>query len=206
MKAVIIKGTYHRDGVVSGLVDSFVVGLKESAPDVDVRPIDLLDVTVEFCRGCGRCAEDDPAKPLGDCTISGDDVRGILEQVVDCDVLVFATPIYELGPTAIMKRFMERMLPTLRPGKFGPAGRASRRRDRVGVVLLSSGAPYPVNMLAGMTRYPAGILGKLSRMAGCGRIYTLRAGAVEASDKNRERFNRKARDLGRKAGRQASKD
>ena len=42
---------------MSGLVDSFVAGLRGSAPDAGVRLIDLRDVAVEFCRGCGTVCQ-----------------------------------------------------------------------------------------------------------------------------------------------------
>ncbi|MBN1857500.1 MAG: flavodoxin family protein [Dehalococcoidia bacterium] len=203
MNAVVVSGTYHQNGAVSGLVEAFVAGLKEEAPDAEVRIVDLLEANVEFCRGCGNCTADNPAKAIGDCSITDDDVRGILEEMIEADVLVLATPVYELGPTALMKRFMERMLATLRPGKFGPAPRTPKRSKKVGVVLLSTGAPYPLNVVTGMTRYPAGILARLARGCGCGRIQTLKAGAVESSEKVRARYANKARDLGRKAGRAA---
>ncbi len=203
MKAVIIKGTYHRSGVISELVDNLVAGLCAVRPEAEVTLIDLLDAHVEFCRGCGSCTETSPDKPLGDCSITEDDVRGILEQVLECDVLVFATPIYMFGPTAVMKRFMERMLAVMKPSRMGPAGRPRKRRDKVGVVLLSSGAPYPLNVLAGMTRYPSRILGMLCGHAGCGRVFRLKAGGIQSSTKNRERYNRKARELGRRTARSA---
>jgi len=87
---------------------------------------------------------------------------------------------------------------------MGPAGRPQKRRDKVGVVLLSSGAPYPINVLWGMTRYPSRMLGWLCGHAGCGRVLRLKAGGIQAFSKTRERYNRKARELGRRAARAAT--
>ena len=205
MKAVIVKGTYHRQGVISQLVQSFVDGLKEARPYAEVRVIDLLDAEIGFCRGCGRCSGDDLTKPLGDCSVRDDDTREVLEEVVSSDILVLATPVYVMGPTALMKRLMERMLAMMKPGWMGiPTGRTPRRRDKVGVVLLSSGCPYPINALSGITRYPAGVLGRLARGAGCGTVLNLKAGGVEESERLRRTYNAKARALGRKAGLKAT--
>ena len=198
MQATIIKGTYHRHGVVTELVDCFVAGLKQEHPDAVVSIIELLDARVEFCCGCGECGNTDAAKPLGDCSITADDTRDILEQMLASDVVVFATPIYLLGPTAIMKRFMERMIVVTKPSGVGTSARTPKRRHKIGVVLLSSGAPYPINVLAGMTRYPSRILGMLCGMVGCGRVFRLKAGGIETSQRLRNGYRRKATQLGRR--------
>ncbi len=206
MKAIIIRGTYHRDGVISELVDNLVAGLCEVQPEAEVSLIDLLDAHIEFCRGCANCIETSPDKSLGDCSIEEDDVRGILEQVLACDVLVFATPVYLYGPTAVMKRFMERMIAMMKPSRMGPTGRVQKRRNKIGVVLLSSGAPYPMNVVLGITRYPSRMLGWLCGHAGCGRVFRLKAGGIQASSKTRERYKQKARKLGRRAAQAAAGD
>ena len=100
---------------------------------------------------------------------------------------------------------MERMIATMKASGRGPVGRSAKRRDKVGVVLLSSGAPYPFNVLLGITRYPSRILGMLAGLAGCGRVYRLKAGGIEASPKLRERYKRKSSELGRRAARTAGR-
>lgn len=206
MKAAIIKGTYHRDGVISELVDSFLVGLQDADPRAEVEIVDLLDARVEFCRGCGKCSEDDPSRSIGQCTITDDETRAILSKMVDADVVAFATPVYIYGPTALMKRLMERMLAVMKPGKMGmPTGRSPKHKNKVGVILLSSGCPYPLNVILGITRYATRTLGILAGGVGCGRVYMLKSGGIETSEKLRHKYRNKAVALGRKAGHAAAR-
>ena len=105
MKAVIIKGSYHRDGHIALLADNFVKGLTTN-PNVEVQIIDLLDVNIEFCRGCLNCQKNE-SRDIGVCSIK-DGTEHIMREMLDSDLLVLASPIYILGPTALMKRFIER--------------------------------------------------------------------------------------------------
>jgi hypothetical protein len=57
MKAVAVRGTRDRNGVVSELVDDFVAGSNESSPQVDASGEDLVDANVESCRACGKHPE-----------------------------------------------------------------------------------------------------------------------------------------------------
>ena len=107
MKTIIIKGSYHKNGITTSLVESFVKGLKEKNPEMKIKIFDLLDENIEFCKGCGNCAKDNGLK-LGEC-ITDDNVKNILQEMLSCDRIVFASPIYEGCMTALFKRFNEKV-------------------------------------------------------------------------------------------------
>jgi multimeric flavodoxin WrbA len=155
VRVVVVDGSHRAGGMTSALVNGFIGGVISMVPDADVLVIPLRDTRVEFCTGCNGCTGS--PGPIGKCSID-DGVGRLLPQLLECDVLVFASPVYELGPSALMKRFMERCLPAIRFGIPYPKGRNPARKGKLGVVLLSSGAPHPFNVAFGYTRYPNMIL------------------------------------------------
>ncbi|MBN1620848.1 flavodoxin family protein [candidate division WOR-3 bacterium] len=194
-KAIIIKGTYKKDGMTSALVENFIKGMKSADENVEIKTVDLLDAQVEFCRGCNSCMKTEGL--IGTCVIE-DDVREILGNMLDSDTLVFATPVYEMSPTALLKRFLERNYAVLKPGKGWPKGRPPKRKDKKGVIILSSGAPYPINLFFGITGHSVKIIKWICKLWGCGKVYSLKAGGMEDSEKARNKFLEKSFQLGRK--------
>jgi len=197
MKTVIINGAYHTNGIVSTLVDEFVKGQRSVRPDVSVETVSLLDLKMEYCRACGTCSKTPADKDLGECVVE-DSVGGVLRKMVDCDCLIFATPIYVSGPSARMKKFMERCLPIAAPSKGFPKGRVQRQKTKKGLVIVSSGAPYPINVWAGITSYPVKSLGRLCRFFGCRRVERIQCGGAESMPRAKARFMKKAFDVGRR--------
>jgi multimeric flavodoxin WrbA len=195
MNVVIINGSYHKAGMVSSLINSFTSGLKNEDDDPHIKRIDLLDQPIEFCKGCINCARND-GKVLGDCS-QQDGMRQILEGLLESDLVVFATPIYELGPTALMKRFMERSMPILYFDRRGPVPRNKTQKGKTGLVIVSSATPYPLNVLTGLTKYPVSILSQFCQGFGCQRVKNIKAGGMQI-DKYREKFLKEAYEAGRK--------
>jgi len=197
-KLLIINGSYREGGDIAYLTNLFIEGFKESRPDGEIELVHLRDIGMEYCRGCWTCADkENIRKPIGDCPIR-DDVRELLEKAAACDVLVYATPVYEMGPTALMKKFLERNLPVVGGIRLGFSGRIPRRKGKVGAVILSSGAPYPINVFLGFTRYPRKLLSLFCRFHGCRKIFVLPAGGVGANEKMRNKWGDKACRLGKK--------
>jgi NAD(P)H-dependent FMN reductase len=64
----------------------------------------LSDLHLEPCTGCLRCVLADGSCPLDD------DIAFLFEQVAEADALVVAGPTYFLGPTALIKQVMDRIL------------------------------------------------------------------------------------------------
>lgn len=198
-KVLVLNGSYHETGDIAFLIDRFVEGVRESDPDADIEIVRLRERKMEYCRGCWVCGNpENIQKPIGSCPIE-DDVRVLLEKCLACDVLVYATPVYEMGPTAVMKKFLERNLPVVGViGITGFKGRQARRLGKSGAVILSSGAPYPINLLLGFTRYPKKILSLFCRFYGCGKTVLLPAGGVGGSAKLRRIWGNKACKLGKR--------
>ena len=196
-KLLIISGSYREGGDIAYLTDRFSEGFKASLSDGEIEVVHLRDIGMEYCRGCWACANaENMQKPIGDCPI-GDDVRELLEKSSACDVLVYATPVYEMGPTAVMKKFLERNLPVVGGIKLGFFGRRPTKKSKAGAVILSSGAPYPINVLLGFTRYPRKLLSLFCRFHGCGKVFVLPAGGVGADEKTRNKWGEKACRLGK---------
>ena len=85
-KKVIVLSTSLRSSSNSELLaKSFVEGAKESGNEVGY--ISLKNKDIRFCIGCLTCQK------TGHCVIK-DDVAGIMDSVINADVVVWASPIY----------------------------------------------------------------------------------------------------------------
>lgn len=83
---------------------AFLDGMKEAAAQ-EIHTIAVTDKHIEFCRGCFACKYNG-----GHCTID-DDMREILEQMLDSDLLLFSYPLYCYGMPAMLKNLIDRTLP-----------------------------------------------------------------------------------------------
>lgn len=194
MNYVIINGSYHKNGDISALIDNLTKGIKESDDKADINLVNLIDIDFEFCKACMNCNKND-GNELGIC-IQKDGVENILRSMLRCDRLVYATPIHELDMTARLKKFLERSMPILSKGKGFPNFRNKQDADKKGITILSSGAPYPINLIFGITKQPAKLLKYFLKAFKCKKIKTLHAGGIRASGKTREKFFNKAFNLG----------
>lgn len=192
-KAVIITGSYKENGMTNSLVKSFCTGLQISNPDIDITLFDLNKRNVLFCTGCTSCAQSSGI--IGVCRHI-DDATLLYDQMLACDILVYATPVYEFGPTALMKRFMGRNIPILKPEATIPVGRNPIRKEKSGVIIVSSGASYPLNVVFGVTKYPVKRLKVLCKLWSCNKIYTLLAGGMEKNELIQQKWQDKAKRLG----------
>lgn len=101
MKRVIVISTSLRVHSNSDLLaEQFIKGAESAGHEVE--KITLLGKQIAFCRGCFACAK------LGRCAID-DDVNGIMEKVMQADVIVWATPIYYYEMSGQMKTLIDRM-------------------------------------------------------------------------------------------------
>jgi multimeric flavodoxin WrbA len=75
-----------------------------------VETITIRDLQLHHCTGCWSCW----VKTPGVC-IHTDDAVKVLRQVVEADVLLMASPLMMGYPSALLKRFMDRMIPLVHP-------------------------------------------------------------------------------------------
>lgn len=103
MKNVLIISASPRKGGNSDvLCDRFAEGAKESGNNVE--KIFLANKNIGFCRGCGVCNDTHKC-------VQKDDMKEILDKMVEADVIVLATPVYFYSMDGQMKTFIDRMVP-----------------------------------------------------------------------------------------------
>ena len=139
MRIVAVQGSPHK-GNTFDRVERFGEALGRLG-DVDFRHIALKDVHLEPCRGCFMCfVRGEDACPLED---DGGALRTALEEA---DAVVFATPVYSMHVSYLMKRFVDRFASTFhRPRYFGKYSVAMAVTGGVG---LSEALKY-VRLFAG---------------------------------------------------------
>ena len=75
-----------------------------------VEQIDLAKKEIKQCRGCWNCW----VKTPGNCSLK-DDMDIIYPKLLNCDLLIFASPIRMGFVSALLKRSMDRMIPLMMP-------------------------------------------------------------------------------------------
>ena len=146
MKIVAVMGSYRKGRTIDSLVDRAIEGTKSASPAAEVEKITLVDRNIQYCRNCGVCRNDDPAKPIARCAID-DDMQEILPIMGEADAYIFGVPIFEGTVNALTKTFLERICWTLaRAGRWPVKGCPQPRtpdRKRA-VAIFSSGIIIPL--------------------------------------------------------------
>lgn len=99
-KVVIISTSLRANSNSDAMAKAFGEGAKSAGHEVSL--ISLAGKKIDFCRGCLACLK------LGECVIK-DDAIAIAEQVLEADVVVWATPIYYFEMSGQMKTLIDRM-------------------------------------------------------------------------------------------------
>lgn len=193
-KVTAIVGTYRKGGVVDTAVDEILASAREAG--AETVKIYLIDKHIEFCTNCRTCTQQD-GPTRGECPIV-DDMSPVLDEIERSDAIVLASPMNFWTVTAVMKRFIERLVcfaywPW---GTHAPKVR-SKLKPKLAVVVASSAAPSWFARLAtrmvGLLKSCAGLLG--ARTVG---VLFIGLAAGEAKPDIGERARKKARRLGKK--------
>jgi multimeric flavodoxin WrbA len=107
MKIIGLLGSPRIDGRCSKLLRRALEGAADKG--AEVKRFDLIKCNIMYCRGCGKCFQQNPELTIGQCPLK-DDVRSILEEYLQSDGYIFASPTYEIYVTALMKTFLERKI------------------------------------------------------------------------------------------------
>jgi multimeric flavodoxin WrbA len=120
------------------LLQEFLKGAQSEGAETET--IYLKEKKINYCVGCFTCWTKTP----GVCVFK-DDIPELLEKVRNCDIIVYATPLYNYNMTALLKAFQERTLPLLDPHfiKVGNAHRHPYRYETKRKMVLISNCGFP---------------------------------------------------------------
>ena len=105
MKILVFNGSPKKEqSDTMCITRAFLEGMQEVALQ-DIKTIHVIDSHIEYCTGCFSCM-----KNGGKC-IHNDDMRSILEEILETDLLVFSFPLYCYGMPAPLKALLDRTLP-----------------------------------------------------------------------------------------------
>jgi multimeric flavodoxin WrbA len=102
MKTVLgIAGSPRKGGNTEILVSRVLAGAAAQGATVDL--VRLAELKISECDGCHACWK-------GRGCSKKDDMLSLYPKIVSCDAIVFGTPVYWYGPTALMKAFVDRLV------------------------------------------------------------------------------------------------
>ena len=99
-KVLILSGSPRIGGNSDMLCDEFMKGAIESGNQVE--KINVSKKKIDYCKGCYYCQTHN-----GECAIK-DDMAGILQKIIEADVLVLASPVYFYSIDAQLKALIDR--------------------------------------------------------------------------------------------------
>lgn len=99
-KILAFNGSARKFGNTWYVLDSFLEGVAESGGNSEV--IEAHKANLDYCNGCLRC------NLIKRCSIHGDEWTEISAQILESDILVFATPIYFHHVSAQLKKIIDR--------------------------------------------------------------------------------------------------
>ncbi len=129
MKILAVLGSSRKKGNTAYMVDRIMDGVNHVAinlADHQILPIDDKRHTVDGF------------------SLVDDDYEKILPQLLDSDIIIFATPLYWYGMSGHMKTFFDRWSQYLRDERFDLKGELSKKKA---YVVVTGGANAPITAL-----------------------------------------------------------
>ena len=108
MKILVLNGSPKREkSDTMHITRAFLEGMQQACGQ-EVEIINAVDKHIEYCTGCFACMHNG-----GKC-VHDDDMKAILEEILESDLLVFSYPLYCYGMPAPLKAILDRVLPLSR--------------------------------------------------------------------------------------------
>ena len=124
MKITAFNGSpLAEQGHTNIITQDFLIGAFEGG--AKVQNIQLAKKQIKLCNGCVTCFYKKP----GECELK-DDMAELIKKFMGADVVLFAMPVYFDNVTALMKNFIDRLLPLLEPHYEKDLHGKYRRRAR----------------------------------------------------------------------------
>ncbi|MBN1762515.1 MAG: flavodoxin family protein [Methanomicrobia archaeon] len=102
MKRILgVVGSPRRNGNTHILVSKILEGAQVEGAICDI--LFLNDLHIRECDGCHTCWKGKPCS-------KSDDMNAIYPTLIESDVIIFGTPVYWYGPTALIKGFIDRFV------------------------------------------------------------------------------------------------
>ena len=98
-KILILSGSPRKQGNSDLLCDEFMRGALDAGHTVE--KIRVQEKKVAYCTACYACRD------TGNCAIK-DDMADIMQEIIDCDVMVLASPVYFYSIDAQLKAVIDR--------------------------------------------------------------------------------------------------
>ncbi|MBF4692154.1 flavodoxin family protein [Fusibacter ferrireducens] len=102
MKALCIIGSPRKKGCTEKIVSAMAKGMSEKG--IETKIIFISDLNIKYCIGCMKCLSTQR------CVLS-DDVGGLMNELMDSDIILVASPSYWGDITGQLKVFIDRNTP-----------------------------------------------------------------------------------------------
>lgn len=189
-----VVGSYRKGGVIDTTVEEILASARSEGAQTE--KIFLPDKHIEFCTNCRACTQIEGTS-RGKCCLE-DDMGAILDTLERSDAIVLASSMNFYTVTAIMKRFIERLV-CYGYWPWGSAAPEVRNLalTRRAVLVGSSAAPA---IIARRTTGLVGLLKRSARLLGAKTVGVLFIGcaASQPEPKIGARTRLRAMSLGRK--------
>ena len=139
MRVTVFNGSPRaKAGNTDVIVQAFLRGAAKA--DAETETVYLIEKDIAHCMGCFHCWFKTPGR-----CVRRDDMDALLELYGRSQIVVFATPVYTWNMTAILKNFVDRLVPlkspvlTRRDDRFDLED--AQRKETVFAVIANAGFP-----------------------------------------------------------------
>lgn len=118
MKAIAINGSHRKGKNTAILLKTILEELSKNG--VETKLFELTDFRIEYCKACNKCLFEPK------CYIEDDDMGMLAKEMLESDVIIIGSPVYNANVTSRLKTFIDRtrwmhMKKELLHGKLGAA-------------------------------------------------------------------------------------